>query len=210
MHKKIIPVFMLIATLTLSWTVPVYASEEYVSTGSFFNWAASGGSFIQKMIGYTIGKVCPSSPDTYHHASQFTQKNDLGCFLCICDYCRQEFIGYESDVEQSYKAQVSDLPATGLTSSGELIWTVYPTYLRFCPDFLDVYFPLDISSGLQDFGDYSFVFNDSTWQLQVRNPNGISNGSFFHIILSIFFLLIALRNFLSVLMGIFIVILSLK
>lgn len=83
-------------------------------------------SSFEGHCGLYIRYVCPESEDGYHHANSYQKDLEDGYFTCICSYCGREFTAYESDLKQSYQDQVSDLPATGITSSGKLLWQ--PTF----------------------------------------------------------------------------------
>ena len=74
---------------------------------------------LQKIIGYSFGTgVCPNSEDTYHHSSSYVYEKENGYYKCICSICGQTFTAYESDLQQSYEAQVSELPADNINSQG--------------------------------------------------------------------------------------------
>lgn len=114
----------MVKILTVS-VFPVGATNnEYVSSGSFWNWIADHGKFVQSVTGYFPGSgSCPSSEDTYHHASSYQKEGNVDGdirYWCVCDYCHQSFTAYESDLQQSYEAQVEELPAPSYNSDGSL------------------------------------------------------------------------------------------
>lgn len=123
---RILIAFFVVKILTVS-VFPVGATNnEYVSSGSFWNWIADHGKFVQSVTGYFPGSgSCPSSEDTYHHASSYQKEGNVDGdirYWCVCDYCHQSFTAYESDLQQSYEAQVEELPAQSITAAGKLIW----------------------------------------------------------------------------------------
>jgi len=118
----------LFAELLFVSVCPVIAANtEYVSKDTFWNWAAGSNGVIKQVINFVGGLgTCSKSEDTYHHASTYFHEGNVNGevrYRCICDYCGDSFTAYASDLEQSYDAQVSELPATGFTSEGNLIWS---------------------------------------------------------------------------------------
>lgn len=113
------------AALIFSLFLPVQvlaAGTDYKQQSDFWTWIAGTNSILKDFIGYTSGAVCPKSEDGYHHASSYVKNNEDGYYTCICSYCGERFVGYEDDVQQSYDSQVLDLPASGVTSSGNLLF----------------------------------------------------------------------------------------
>ena len=103
--------------------------KEYVQKASIFNWMANNldnSSFWYGITGYHFGAFCPETEDSYHRASSYIKSgvSVLGAtyYECTCDYCGAFFTAYESDLKQSYEAQVSEMPAPGYSSNGELRW----------------------------------------------------------------------------------------
>ena len=122
--RRILIAFFVVKILTVS-VFPVGATNnEYVSSGSFWNWIADHGKFVQSVTGYFPGSgSCPSSEDTYHHASSYQKEGNVDGdirYWCVCDYCHQSFTAYESDLQQSYEAQVEELQNTIVTSGASL------------------------------------------------------------------------------------------
>ena len=107
--------------------VPAYASTnaEYNQVTTFWHWSKDVPLWGD-WVAYSTDKTCAVSEDKYHHASTYQTANEDGYFTCICTYCGQMFTAYESDLKQSYDDQVAELPATGITSAGRLIWQ--PTF----------------------------------------------------------------------------------
>lgn len=130
--RKIVS-FLLIAVFLI---LPVSAASssgtdvEYIQKSSFWNWlAGKPGTDWNKFVGYTFGNSCPNSEDGYHHASSYERPIgnwtvESGYYKCICDLCGAEFKAYEKDLQQSYDAQVAELPATGYTSDDSLLFTL--------------------------------------------------------------------------------------
>ena len=129
--RKIVS-FLLIAVFLI---VPVSAASssgtdvEYIQKSSFWTWAAGKGKPLNGIIGNIFGAVCPNSEDGYHHASSYERPIgnwtvESGYYKCICDLCGAEFKAYEKDLQQSYDAQVAELPATGYTSDDSLLFTL--------------------------------------------------------------------------------------
>lgn len=115
---------LLVAFLFVALMPPALASTgvEYNQKTSIWHWLAGKGSILHDYIGYVFGPVCPNSEDGYHHANSYQKGLEDGYYSCICSYCGQTFTAYESDLQQSYDAQVAELPAQGVTSAGKLIW----------------------------------------------------------------------------------------
>ena len=167
MFKRIISAFCVSVTL-FSWCL-IPAHADIVDSGSYIAsnfWDFLQGNefdynldFWKNVTGYFVGKECPSSPDSYHHGPKPTfgsssgGSDENGRFgWATCDYCGKQFKYYssfsggsgfgKSDLQQSYDAQVAELPATGYTSSGGLIWT--PTVSDLIDSVVNVF---GISSG---------------------------------------------------------------
>lgn len=135
------------------------AGKEYIQKISF--WHMFGESALcRKIIGYSfMGEICPKTEDGRHCASSYEKikKPLLGdiYYKCICDYCGASFDAYESDLKQSYEAQVEEMPATGYNSEGRLIWNPF-----------------------SDFdGTGKYYFNSSSPQSFSQLPLSLSSGS---------------------------------
>ena len=96
---------------------------EYLQRASLWHWWYSDPNRLSPfyaITAYTFGFVCPETDDGYHRASSYLKEgidiDGLPYFSCICDYCGQEFTAHEVDLKQSYESQVSELPATEITS----------------------------------------------------------------------------------------------
>ena len=121
--------FLLIAVfliIPVGATSSSHADVEYIQKSNFWTWAAGEpGTGWNKFIGYTFGVSCPNSEDGYHHASSYRRPEaswggPTGYYKCICDLCGAEFTAYEKDLQQSYDAQVAELPAPSYNSDGSL------------------------------------------------------------------------------------------
>lgn len=87
--------------------------------------------YWKNFVGYLAGEECPSSPDKYHHGNVPVGgigvfgsggTDDNGKFVWhTCDYCGEQFKVYASDLQQSYDAQVAELPASSYNSDGSLL-----------------------------------------------------------------------------------------
>ena len=144
---RIFSVFLVIALLvsSISSTFAAGPVAEYVA-GTFFDVIAGqlvseGIDYIKDFIGYSAGKECESSSDGYHHCEKAAfghgtgGTNENGRYsLVSCKYCGETFKFYssggfgsggggfsKSDLQQSYEAQVEELPATGYSSDGGLL-----------------------------------------------------------------------------------------
>ena len=109
---------------------------EYTQFASFWHWFAGKSSPLHSIIGYSFGSVCPESEDGFHHSSRYDRSRydsdkSREVYLCTCEYCGHTFEAYESDLKQSYEAQVAEMPAPGYSSNGELRWRL--TVDRFEP-----------------------------------------------------------------------------
>ncbi len=135
--RKIL-VAWLVAALVAALACPALALSR-PKTARFWDWSASAGGFggqFGSVTGYSAGKTCPSSSDSYHHGSKragFGNDEDGNYTMFKCEYCDQEFKvyssfnsdhsgGFGSDFEQSYDDQVAKLPATAYNSAGKLLW----------------------------------------------------------------------------------------
>ena len=142
--KKIIAVFCSIA-ICFCLVVSAFAEEtSSLQPGNYWDrWAmynfslgdatgdliGAGFNFIGKVISKSGESTCPFSDDHLHHgnvvrpvrggssASTYTME-------CKCDYCGETFtvVKTSEDLSAAYDAYVSDLPASGYTSSGKLLW----------------------------------------------------------------------------------------
>lgn len=129
---QLLSLFVSILLLGLLVVPEVFADEvEYEQETTFWHWLSKQGKedgFLNGIIAYSLGVVCPNSPDGYHHAVSNLFEGALwkkGQYRCVCDYCHKEFWAVESDVKQSYSDQVQTLPSTGYTSDGAILW--HPT-----------------------------------------------------------------------------------
>ena len=87
----------------------------------------SGVPILKEFLGYTAGLVCPESDDGYHHASSYEVDRESGYYNCICDVCGWPFLAYETDLQQAYETQVSELPITTVSSYGPSLRCYFPT-----------------------------------------------------------------------------------
>lgn len=140
MKKRIGQVFSLAlaVALMIAMAIPVHADVSdaagYV-VGEF--WDMMTGQehdmffdYWKNFVGYLAGEECPSSPDKYHHGNVPVGgigvfgsggTDDNGKFVWhTCDYCGEQFKVYASDLQQSYDAQVEELPAPSYNSDGSL------------------------------------------------------------------------------------------
>lgn len=152
-----------------------------------------GFKFWKNITGYFVGQECPSSPDKYHHGpkpafgSSSGGSDENGRFSwATCEYCGKQFKVYssfvggsgggfsKSDLQQSYEAQVEELPATGYTSDGSLFWSPKTLYMSFrtgvyngpwnyCPDYPD---------GKGSSSEYAITFNCDSKNFSVRPLSG--------------------------------------
>lgn len=125
--------FVLVAVVLLAaLCVPAFAASgsSYEQKVGWWEWVTHF-PVLKEIWGYASGAVCPKSDDGYHHSSSYEIDRGNGYFTSICSFCGQKFKAYESDLQQSYQQQVSDLPATSITSSGSLIWQAQVANLDF-------------------------------------------------------------------------------
>lgn len=182
--KKIIS-FLLVAIFL---TVPVNAESssgsnvEYVQKASFWNWVAGQNDFLHGIVGST-GASCPNSDDGYHHASSYERPigawtQESGYYKCICDLCGAKFDAYEKDLQQSYDAQVAELPTPQVDSGGSL-------YIKL--DYIGYTFFIDNQSPRYNFSDdfsnfkvsgYSLSLNDKTVSAVLTSGNARSFSGF--------------------------------
>lgn len=96
-------------------------NSGYIQKASIWHWLAGPSSIFHEYFGYSFGVVCPESEDGYHRASSFerieeSSEGDI-YFHCICTQCGHDFTAYESDLKQSYEAQVSEMEDTYHTTT---------------------------------------------------------------------------------------------
>lgn len=129
--QRILSVLLTFALVSISTPLSFAADEvEYISRDTFWNWAAGRNGVVKQIINFAGGLgTCSKSDDTYHHASSYLHEGSAegeARYRCICDYCGNSFTAYASDLQKSYDAQVSKLPAPGVNSEGYLYF--YPTF----------------------------------------------------------------------------------
>ena len=117
--------FLVFCLLVSFLSVPASASDtEYVSRDTFWNWVAGSNDVIKQVINFAGGfGTCSKSEDTYHHASSYFKEGNVNGevrYRCVCDLCGDSFTAYEKDLQQSYDAQVAELPAPSYNSDGSL------------------------------------------------------------------------------------------
>lgn len=124
--RKIVSFFLIAVFLITPVSAASSSSSdvEYIQKASFWTWAAGQNEFLHGLVGST-GASCPSAEDGYHHASSYRRPEAswgglTGYYKCICDLCGAEFKAYESDLQQSYDAQVAELPATLYGADGSI------------------------------------------------------------------------------------------
>lgn len=167
-----------------NWWDWIMSQANKVGSSTMFS------GIVQDVTGHLSGKICPFSSDSYHHSSLGPNLNDLwigndsyGKFVKLpCEYCGQEFKAYysgsltsalddgsPSDLQQSYDTQVSQMPATGYTSNGGIIWQ--PT----SADVDAVYISGDDNRwGLQTVP--ASIFDEETGYFQSIDYNSSGNG----------------------------------
>ena len=123
-----------LAVLILSVAVvPVCATDDYTSTGSFWQNVARkkwlSGFLGSSLIGWVCDDVCSESSDKKHHGSlkSYDQNPDKS-YTAICDFCSAEFPVYDADLSAAYDDYVETLPAQGYNSDGKLHLTPVHDY----------------------------------------------------------------------------------
>lgn len=144
MYKRIISSFLVISILVF----PVFADDSYISQahlGNFWDGAAFAAltygedhPFFGWLLGTdelfhsfaSLGDItCELSEDHHHHGSAFSsERSSDGSSMilhCKCDYCGADFDIEKpyTELEESYQSSVSQLPASGVSSSGKLTVT---------------------------------------------------------------------------------------
>lgn len=120
--------------------IPTVHAEEYISKTSNF-WehlmrrvVVIGNSSeipflaagFRGLASFLEGDVCQYSEDGYHYGNHLvavgSTPDEYGRCMAraICKFCNKEFNCYSSDLQRSYDAQVQELPASGITSAGQL------------------------------------------------------------------------------------------
>lgn len=117
--------FLAVLILSVS-VVPVCATDDYTSTGSFWQNVARkkwlSGFLGSSLIGWVCDDVCSESSDKKHHGSlkSYDQNPDKS-YTAICDFCSAEFPVYDADLSAAYDNYVETLPAPGYNSAGHLL-----------------------------------------------------------------------------------------
>ena len=142
------------------------------------------GQGVQSIAGALGGGVCSGSEDALHHATALSDdkvyEDNTGMYSYgTCIYCGARFKVYSDDFADAYDDAVHELSVTGVTSSGDLMWIVYPNSLHFAyerssGDIPSVDFPADLSAGIHTSDGILFSFDDVTWSLEARNFKGVS------------------------------------
>ena len=197
--QKFVAFFLLVSFLAL----PVSAADtEYVSRDTFWNWAAGSNGVVKQVINFVGGMgTCSKSEDTYHHASSYFKEGNVGGeirYRCICDLCGDSFTAYEKDLQQSYDAQVEELPAPGYQSDGSLLWSPahdymvnYSRYYADNPSFCNHY------SGTTESHIAGGVIVESGNNFVITASSGQGNFKTYQILLSKFYNRIQKRILLS-------------
>ena len=163
MKKRIGQVFSLalVVAILVSMSVSAFAADSSRDTAGFWDWNAHNGGFggsFGSTTGYVFGQVCASSPDSLHHSDSmghFGGTDENGRYtICTCKHCGEQYRVYKSDLQQSYDAQVAELPATGYSSDGSLFWSPEIAYVwvkgvmasfTCCPHYTESYTPANES-----------------------------------------------------------------
>lgn len=140
---SVFSVFVILFSCSFSAYADVVDAGSYVASnfwdflqGNEFDYNLN---FWKNVTGYFVGKECPSSPDSYHHGSKPAfgsssgGSDENGRFgWATCDYCGKQFKYYssfsggsgggfsKSDLQQSYDAQVAELPAPVYGADGSI------------------------------------------------------------------------------------------
>lgn len=198
-YKRIIS--FLISIVICFSVIPVCRAEYIGSTSGFWSWffrdAIEASQDIQllnpliKAVGaLASGDICEYSGDGYHYADDLlemdpsiTDEYGRASAKAVCKYCNQVFNCYVSDFEQAYETQVSELPATGVTSSGDLLVVLYPSYMsvQFTSG-RDDYYSYSPSSTLTsdsfNFTDIDIIFNETNWSVFLSKSYSFSISNY--------------------------------
>lgn len=158
--KRIIPCFLILATLFSCVAVPVHA-EEYVSPNDFYSWIASRGAAGQ-IISQVFGPGCSANSDGRHHAKSYVWDAVAGHYLCTCDACGETFIATKSELSDSYQQQVNDMPFSGIDSEGGFIWTPKVKDLCFNGGYGIRHFPYGQNGGYNEWQGQQTPIDTST------------------------------------------------
>ena len=125
--QRILSVFLAVLMLS-AVTAPVYATDDYTSTGNFWQSVARkkwlSGFLGSSLIGWVCDDVCSESSDKKHHGSlkSYDQNPDKS-YTAVCDFCSAEFPVYDADLSAAYDNYVETLPASGYNSDGSLLYS---------------------------------------------------------------------------------------
>lgn len=163
---------MAIQLITLA-AAPVFAFDSGTTSASYWDWITSvpsrGGGFTNVSSG-SFGQVCSDSPDGLHHSDSLGHSGSYDSngryTICTCKHCGDTYKVYASDLQQSYDAQVSELPADNINSAG--LSNFYITGWTYRPYSSYVVITSSIS-------DYPYIegYNTSYSTLDVHAYSGI-------------------------------------
>lgn len=145
MYKRIIALFLVlvISFSCVPFAFAEYSNDDFSSLGYWDQFlmaltkissSTDFGGYVQALSGQLSAGTCSMSDDGYHHADTpdrvgtfrkgFNSNSSTATAYCTCKYCGQSFedVVSASDLQQSYDAQVAELPATGYNSAGCLMW----------------------------------------------------------------------------------------
>lgn len=131
-YKRIIAVFLSVVIIFLSGIRITYAAEVVETIlsipGDIWTWMGQSSNMMLNAVSSVFNEdVCPKNPNILGGRHEFEKKvtrvdGKDGVFW-ICKFCNQN----ASDLcAEAYDNQVAELPATGITSAGRLIWQ--PTF----------------------------------------------------------------------------------
>lgn len=189
LYKRIISGVLVLVTIFLMCSPVAFASSEgsldsYKPT-TFWDWAKSednlGWNFLKSLFDKD---TCPKSPNTngLHEFVKATTTIDgkTGLYY-VCKYCGKSAGEVGKEV---YQDQVADLPATGITSSGGLIWQARVANLKALSAITAVNKPLDFSSAdpsadafsWSHSNSYGYIYSD--WHATADITNLPVSGSY--------------------------------
>lgn len=133
LYKRIISGVLVLVTIFLTCSSVAFASSEgslqSYQPATFWGWLQSIDNSSWNFWKSLLDKdICPKSPNTngrHEFVKTHTTVDGKTGYYYICKHCGKSAgeVGNEA-----YQQQVSDLPASGITSNGSLVWDTYAAF----------------------------------------------------------------------------------
>jgi hypothetical protein len=124
--KRIIPLFMVFATIFSMLAVPVHAEGSGMATdaSNYWEWIARiytvEGNTIRSIFDSDVCSMCPDTSGRHNFVERHTTVDGQTGNFYVCEYCGKSAGEVGADAYNNY---VQDLPASAIGSDGALYWT---------------------------------------------------------------------------------------